>query len=119
MSEAPVFHESTVEIRALQPHVALVVLGGEHDLYSADKLRQVLDQSLVLCDHLIVDLSAVDFIDSTIVGVLTQTMKDASERGCKFNVVLGSAPVVERILEVTGLVPLLNVVASVDQALAA
>ena len=86
---------------------------------SADKLRQVLDQSLVLCNHLIVDLSAVDFIDSTILGVLTQTMKNASERGCKFNVVLGAASVVERILKVTGLVPLLNVVPSVEQALAA
>ena len=119
MSEAPAFHESTIEVRSPQPHAALVVLGGEHDLYSADKLRQIFDQSLVLCDHLIVDLSAVDFIDSTIVGVLMQTMKDASERDRKFNVVLGTAPVVERILEVTGVVPLLNVVPTVEQALAA
>jgi len=110
--------QPTVEVRSPQPHAALLVLGGEHDLYSADQLRQTIDMSLSGCDHLIVDLSAAEFIDSTIIGVLVQTMKKASGLGRKFSVVLGTAPVVERALEVSGVLPLLNVAPTMEQALA-
>ena len=119
MSHSPAFQVPTIQVRSPRPHVALVVLAGEHDLHSADEVQQTFDQSLAVCDHLIVDLSAVEFIDSTIVHVLLQTKKDAIELDRKFNVVLGTAPVVERILEVTGVVPLLNVVPTVERALAA
>jgi anti-anti-sigma factor len=118
MSDAPAFQVPTIEVRSPQPHAALVVLAGEHDLCSADQLRQTLDMSLSGCDHLIVDLSAVEFIDSTIIGVLVQTMKKATGVGRKFSVVLGTAPAVERALEVSGVLPLLNVVPTVERALA-
>ena len=117
MSDTPAFQVPTIEVRSPQPRVALVVLAGEHDLHSANEVQQTFDQSLAVHDHLIVDLSAAEFIDSTIVGVLLQTKKNAIELDRKFNVVLGTAPVVERILEVTGVVPLLNVVPTVEEAL--
>jgi anti-sigma B factor antagonist len=120
MSDAPAFQVPTIQVRWPRPHAALVVLAGEHDRHSADEVQQTFDQSLAVCDHLIVDLSAADFIDSTIVHVLLQTKKNVIELNRKFNVVvLGAAPVVERILEVTGVVPLLNVVPTVERALAA
>jgi anti-anti-sigma factor len=119
MSDAPAFQVPTIEVRSPQPHAALVVLAGEHDLYSADEVQRTFDQSLAVCDRLIVDLSSAEFIDSTIVEVLLRTKKNAIELDRKFNVVLGTAPVVERILEVTGVVPLLNVVPTVERALAA
>lgn len=111
--------QPTIEVRSPQPHTALIVLGGEHDLYSADQLRQTIDMSLSGCDHLIVDLSAAEFIDSTVIGVLVQTMMQASGLGRRFSVVLGTAPVVERALQVSGVLPLLRVVPTVEQALAA
>jgi anti-sigma B factor antagonist len=113
------FQKATVEVRSPRPGVALVVLAGEHDLYSGDELRQILEASVACCDHLIVDLSAAEFIDSTIVAVLVQTMRSATELDRKLNVVLGTAPAVQRILEITGLIPLLSVVPTVEQALAA
>jgi anti-sigma B factor antagonist len=119
MSHAPAFQVPTIQVQSPRPHVALVVLAGEHDLHSADEVQLTFDQSLAVCDHLIVDLSSADFIDSTIIGVLLQTKKDALERDRKFNVVLGTAPIVERILEVTGVVGRLNVVPTVERALAA
>ena len=115
----PAFQKPTIEVRSPRPGVALVALAGEHDLYSEDELRQILEASLACCDHVIVDLSAAEFIDSTIIHVLVQTMRSATELGRTFNVVLGTAPAVERILEVTGLTPLLGVVPTVEQALAA
>ena len=119
MSDAPAFHVPTIEVRWPQPHAALVVLAGEHDLHSADEVQQTFDQALAVCNHLIVDLSSAEFIDSTIVGVLLQTKKNAVELDRKFNVVLGTAPAVERILNVTGVVPHLNMVPTVEWALAA
>ena len=119
MSDSSVFQEATIEIRWPHPHTALVVLAGEHDLYSADDVQQAFDRSLAVCDHLIVDLSAAEFVDSTIVGVLLQTTKNASALDRRFNVVIGTAPAVERILKVAGVLPLLNAVPTVERALAA
>jgi anti-sigma B factor antagonist len=118
MGDSPSF-QPTIEVRSPHPLAALVVLGGEHDLYSADLLQQTLDDSLSGNDHLIIDLSGAEFIDSTIIGVLVQTLKRAGERNCKFTVVLGTAPEVERILDVTGILQLLNVVPTVERALVA
>jgi anti-anti-sigma factor len=118
MNGSPSFRP-TIEVRSPQPNAALIVLGGEHDLYSADQLKHTLEESLAGSDHLIIDLSSAEFIDSTIIGVLVQTMKNADERDRKFTVVLGTAPAVERILEVTGVLELMNVVPTVELALAA
>jgi anti-sigma B factor antagonist len=119
MTGSPAFPKATIETCSPQPGAVIVKLAGEHDLYSGEELRQSLEQSLARCDHLIVDLSAAEFIDSTTVAVLIQTMKSATELDRKFNVVLGTAPAVERILEVTGVIPLLGVVPTVERALAA
>ena len=113
MSHAPAFQVPTIEVSSPQPHAALVVLAGEHDLHSADEVQKTFDQSLAVCDHLIVDLSSADFIDSTIIGVLLQTKKNALQRDRKFNVVLGTAPIVERITAAR------DVVQTVERALAA
>ena len=119
MMRPPAFQRATIEVRSPQPGVALVVLAGEHDLYSGDELQQSFEQALAGCDHLIVDLSAPEFVDSTIVAALVQTARSATELDRKFNVVLGTAPAVERILEVTGVLPLFGVVPTVERALAA
>ena len=110
--------EPTIEVRSPQPGVVLVVLSGEHDLTSADELRQTFDQSLSRCDHLIVDLSAAEFIDSTTIRVLMETRKHAIERDREFTVVLGTAAIVERALEISGILTLVNVVPTVERALA-
>ena len=119
MSEARLSPEPTIEVRSPQPHATLVVLGGEHDLASADELRRTFGRSLAVCDHLIVDLSAAEFIDSTTILVLKETIEHAAALDRKFTVVLGTAPIVERVLEISGILPLLNVVPTVERALAA
>ena len=71
-----------------------------------------------LCDHLIVDISAAEFIDSSTIRVLMETREHAAELDRKFSVVLGTAAIVERVLELSGILPLLNVVPTVERALA-
>ena len=107
----------TMDVRWLEAGVAQVVLGGEHDLDSADRLSAVLTQTLDQCSHLVVDLSTAEFIDSSTIRVLiaTKGRADASER--QFNLLLGTAPIVERILEITGVLTALNRVHTIGEAL--
>ena len=48
-----------------------------------------------------------------------ETREHAIERDRRFSVVLGTAAIVERVLEITGILPLVNVVPTVERALAA
>jgi hypothetical protein len=50
--------------------------------------------------HLIVDISPVQLIDSSIINLLIQLKKDAGAKDCRFNLVMGTGPGVERALEI-------------------
>jgi anti-anti-sigma factor len=109
--------EPTIDVRRPKPHVALVVLGGEHDLDSAPLVEQATEDALLTCSHLIIDISPVQFIDSSIINLLVQLKRDADAKDCRFNLVMGTAPGVERALEICGVLPALNHVKNVDIAL--
>jgi anti-anti-sigma factor len=107
----------TMDVRRLGADVAQVILGGEHDLSSADELNTVLAQTLEQCSHIVVDLSSTTFIDSTTIRVLITTKGRADASGRRFNLLLGTAPIVERVLELTGVLTALNRVHTLDEAL--
>jgi anti-anti-sigma factor len=109
--------EPTIGVHWPKPDVALVTLGGEHDLDSAPLVGQAIEEALSTCSHLIVNLSPVLFIDSSIINLLVQVKKDADERDCRFNLVMGTEPAVERTLEICGVLPALNHVRTIDTAL--
>jgi anti-anti-sigma factor len=108
--------ESSVEVHWPKPEVAVVTLSGEHDLGNVPALRETLDEALLTCSHLIVDISPATFIDSSTVNALVRTKKDADEGGCRFNLVLGMSAMIERTLEICGVLPALNPIRAVDQA---
>ena len=109
---------ATVEVRWPRPGAAMVVLAGEHDLTSAAQLNETLSTALADCTHLIVDLSSAAFIDSSTISAIISAKKHADQLDRKFSLVLGSTPVVERVLEITRVLPSLNRVKTLDQALA-
>jgi anti-anti-sigma factor len=109
--------EPTIDVHRPKPHIALVVLGGEHDLDSAPLVERATEEALLTCSQLIIDISSVQFIDSSIIHLLVQLKKDADARDCRFNLVMGTAPGVERTLEICGVLPGLNRVRTVDTAL--
>jgi anti-anti-sigma factor len=110
--------EPTFELLRPRPDTVQVVLGGEHDLASAPRLQKTLDDSLQSCSHLVVDLTAAEFIDSTILNVLVRTRNRAHDGGVEFTLVLASTPIVERALEISGVLPALNRVSTIEDALA-
>jgi anti-anti-sigma factor len=107
----------TIEIRRPRRDVAQVVLGGEHDLSTQDQLNSTLATALANCSHLIVDLSTTQLIDSSTIGVLIAIKKRAEANDRRFNLLLGTEPIVERILEITGVLPLLNRVHALEEAI--
>jgi anti-sigma B factor antagonist len=96
----------------------VVRLAGELDLYNAHAVREAL---IAACeespDRLVVDLSGVNFIDSTALGVLIEARtRMANRRGF-----LLAAPGLEtrRALEISGLDKHFAVHESLDEALGA
>ena len=96
----------------------LVRLVGELDLYNAHALRDVLSE---ICgdgpERVIVDLSEVEFIDSTALGALIEARTKMANR----NAFMLAAPGLEtrRALEISGLDRHFSIHESVDEALAA
>ncbi len=102
--------------------VIVVVVEGEHDIYTAPTLRDRLEEALGASPTgVIVDLSAATFLDSSILGALLEARRQALERTIGYVVSLGEDPEpgVQRILEITGLVPVFPVVKSREEALEA
>ena len=102
----------------VRPTVALVALEGEHDMASVPQLEQALGNALLTCSQLLVDLSTVQFIDSTTIHTLIKMKREADDKRCDFRLVLnGDAPNIEHTLEICGVLGVLNTVPTVDAAL--
>lgn len=108
----------TVDSARLRDTIGLVTLTGEVDIYTAPRLKE---HMLELFDSgardMVVDLSAVTFIDSTALGVLIGGVRRANEVGGTIALVVATRPV-QRILTVTGLDQVFTVHSARDDALA-
>ena len=80
---------------------AVVTPCGEVDLATVCALRVALDKA-GRCAVLVLDLREMSFMDSSGVGVLVDERRRAGREGFCLRVVSGP-PVVQRLLEVTGL----------------
>jgi anti-sigma B factor antagonist len=109
--------EAAVRGTETRDGAVVVRLGGELDLYNADEVRDAL---IAAADsgprRIVVDLSDVEFVDSTALGVLVEVRAKVGR-----DALLLAAPQAEtrRTLEVSGLDRHLPVHDSVDGALAA
>ena len=116
MDDSPQFG---VELLRPIGDLAVIVVEGELDIYTAPQLAE----ALMTCIHagalrLVVDLAAVPFIDSSGLGVLVIGLKRLQPRGGSLDIVCSRANVV-RIFEVTGLLSIFGLHASREAALAA
>jgi len=92
--------------------VVVVVIEGEHDIYTAPTLRERLNEAIGRGGAIVVDLTGATFVDSSVLGALLDVRRRALEAGQGFVVCVGESiePGVQRILDITGLVPVLPVV---------
>jgi anti-sigma B factor antagonist len=102
-----------------EPSVAIVVLEGEHELFSAPKLQRQLEALIGEGLSLVVDLAQATFLDSSVVAVLLRVRDRANEAGVPFAIVIddSTGEPVRRMFEITGLAAILPVFSSREQAL--
>jgi anti-sigma B factor antagonist len=107
--------ELSLATRTVAEHTVLEV-GGEVDVYTAPRLRERL---IELVDagsrNVVVDLSRVDFLDSTGLGVLVGALKRLRAVGGTFGLVCSKEPLL-KIFRITALDQVFPIFPSVEVA---
>jgi anti-sigma B factor antagonist len=94
--------ELKVTTRSQGDHT-VVSVAGEIDLYTAPRLQSELTSALGASPaRLVVDMSGVDFCDSTGINVLLAALRVARERGGEL-MLAGPGSATRKVLQVTGL----------------
>lgn len=97
--------------------VGVVAVSGEMDICTASRFRRDIDEAAARTPgHLVLDLSRVDTIDSTALGVMLLAQRRLSEEGRSLLLVV-TRPHMTRILAITGLRTTFRTVTSVAEAL--
>ena len=97
---------------------AVLKVAGEVDAYTAPMLRErIRDLGAKDVVHLVADLSAVDFLDSTGLGALVGGLKRLREVGGSLALVI-TAPRILRLFQITGLTKVLAIHPTVTEAVA-
>lgn len=87
---------------------AELYLSGEFDLEGAPAVEQQLSSAVAAHSRLIVDLSALTFMDSSAIGVLARAKRACEAREAKLVVRIGHSPV-RRVLDLAGMNEFLGV----------
>jgi len=91
-------------------------LRGSLDLATAPTVRAALSEATEKGSHdLIVDLTQLEFLDSTGLGVLIGAHRRTAERGGSLRLVVSDGPI-SRLLNITGLITVFGVYHSMEDA---
>lgn len=98
---------------------AVLAVQGEVDVYTAPRLRERLVELVSQgTQRIVVDLEAVDFLDSTGLGVLVGGLKRLRSHDGDLSLVC-TQPRILKVFEITGLTKVFAIHDSVDAATAA
>ena len=81
--------------------IVAVCLAGEFDMANARTVGGEIDRTLEVGKDVIVDLSEATFVDSSLIDVLMRAVKASRARERTLVLQLGTAAIVERVLEIT------------------
>lgn len=97
---------------------SVITFTGEIDLESSPAAREILLKCFASTRKVIVDLSAVSYIDSSGVASLVEALQAAKKNGSQFSIAAASEPT-RRVLELARLDKVFTMYNSVDEGLAA
>ncbi|MBD1372300.1 STAS domain-containing protein [Hazenella sp. IB182357] len=92
----------TVQTKQIEDQGVTIYVEGEVDVYTAPKLRESLMQHCETEDLVRIDLSGVNYIDSTGLGVLIGAYKAQIATEGKL-IIIGMNERIKRLFQVTGL----------------
>ncbi len=95
-------HEPQVQIGDVARGVAVVSLLGEHDMATANDLRDALATLLYTGAGVVVDLTETTFVDCSIMHVLDENQRFPSQDGAKLSIQMATRPIVRRVFELLG-----------------
>ena len=97
----------------------IVAVGGEIDVYTAPKLRDCITELVGAGTYdIVVDLEAVEFLDSTGLGVLVGGLKRVRAHDGSLRLVCTQERIL-KIFRITGLTKVFPIHSSVDEAVSA
>lgn len=106
-----------VHVERPAPGTAIAVFAGEHDLATKHQVHELLTGLLDDNELVIADFSKAQFVDSSILGVLTAMRREAEDRTTTFRLQLGTADIVRRAFEIAGLFIMFDVAHTREAAL--
>jgi anti-anti-sigma factor len=98
--------------------VKVVSLVGGHDLVTAKEVRERVDDCLGSDNGLVVSLMQTEFLDSSILHVLFDADNQLQQRERRLVLHVATASIVERVLDVSGLMHQVPCTGSLDAAVA-
>jgi len=98
--------------------ILLLEVAGEIDMATAPRLAEAMALAQDRARRVVVNLSEVTFLDSSALNALVHARRSLADRGLELRVVSPADRVVRRVFEITRLTEPLNVVDSLDEALA-
>ena len=112
-------YDPPTDIRIERPaaDTAVAVFLGEHDIASGKELKSLLEALVEENDLVVVDFSEATFVDSMTMHVLVTAHAAARVRGKTFRLQIGTADIVHRAFELTGVMTRLDSVKSREEAL--
>ena len=109
--------EQSVEVTYPKPGACVVTVYGDQDRGSADQFERHLVDLIALNELVVVDVSQAEFVDSSFLRNMLVANRRANEQERRFRLQMGTAPVVRRAFEVSGVLDRLEVVGSREAAL--
>ena len=97
--------------------ITAVCIEGEWDLCNAPQITEAGKRLLADNKQVILDLSAATFIDCAVIHALIDVQAKAQKNGGVVVLQLGTAPIVERVIEISKIERLLTRVSSRQEAL--
>ena len=93
----------TLRLESEADGIVAVCVQGDFDVANVSALRDEVDKTLASGEDLILDLSEASFIDSSLIHVLFDAARAVRGREQSLVLQLGTAPIVERALEIAGI----------------
>ena len=106
-----------VRVEWPQEGAAVVIFSGEHDAFTARAVEPALGSLVDENELVVVDFSKAEFVDSSMIQLVLRSYKAACVRGSTFRLQLGTAPIVEKAFQFSGVLDVLDRVSTREEAL--